>query len=173
MKKEKNLSRKGHEGRDDLTGEHVIGDVGQLILFFIFFSVWITDSFFFKYSIYEFEFISIYFRLPFSIFILIVAIYLAKSGLNTVFGTEREKPEVINEGVFKFVRHPIYLGAILIYPAFFLFSFSIAAIVVWLVILCFYHFIAKHEEKLLLEKFGAEYQAYLDSVPMWIPGLKL
>jgi len=36
--------------RDDLTGEHRLGDAGQLILFLIFLAVWITDSFFFKYS---------------------------------------------------------------------------------------------------------------------------
>jgi len=35
---------------EDLTGEHRLGDAGQLVLFIIFMAVWITDSFFFKYS---------------------------------------------------------------------------------------------------------------------------
>jgi hypothetical protein len=34
----------------DLTGEHPFEDIGQLIIAFLFLVVWITDSFFFKYS---------------------------------------------------------------------------------------------------------------------------
>ena len=39
----KDLNRKSHEGREDLVGEHVFGDMGQLILCLIFFAVWITS----------------------------------------------------------------------------------------------------------------------------------
>jgi len=172
MVEKKILNRKEHEGREDLTGEHVIGDAGQLILFVIFFAVWISDSFFYKYTLFFTEVLSIYIRLPVSIIIFVFAGYLAKTGLNVVFGTEREKPEVINSGVFKIVRHPIYLASILLYLAFLVFSFSILAFVIWVVIILFYHFIAKHEEKLLLEKFGKDYEKYRQAVPMWIPGLK-
>ena len=36
--------------RDDLTGEHKIGDAGQLIIAILFLVVWILDSFVLKYT---------------------------------------------------------------------------------------------------------------------------
>jgi len=39
-------SMKVFRHRDDLAGEHRLGDAGQLILFLVFMAVWITDSFF-------------------------------------------------------------------------------------------------------------------------------
>jgi len=36
-------------------------------------------------------------------------------------------------------------------------------------ILFFYHFISRHEEKLLVEKFDKDYEEYIQDVPMWIP----
>ncbi|MFC2088298.1 methyltransferase family protein [Calditrichota bacterium] len=167
----KKLSRKRHDDREDLTGEHAFGDAGQIILFILFFVVWIVDSLIINYSIILSDVISLYIRLPISLIILITSGYLAKAGLNIVFGAVRAKSEVIQSGVFKIVRHPIYLGAILFYLAFLVFSFSISAFIVWIITLLFYQFISKHEEKLLLENFGKDYQEYLDTVPMWIPKL--
>jgi len=60
---------------------------------------------------------------------------------------------VINKGVFRFVRHPMYLAAILLYLSFLIFKLSLAALLVWIVSLLFYHLIARHEEKLLLDYY--------------------
>ena len=65
----------------------------------------------------------------------------------------------------------MYLAAILLYLSFLIFKLSLAALVVWLVTFIFYHFIARYEEKLLLERFGEEYETYKLKVPMWIPKL--
>ena len=40
--------------------------------------------------------------------ILFCGWYLARGGVKAVFGTARDKPEVIKTGVFRVVRHPIY-----------------------------------------------------------------
>lgn len=172
MKQEKNLSRKPHDDREDLVGEHPFGDAGQVILLIIFFVVWISDSFIFKYSIIYSDIISIYIRLPLSVGIIIASGILAKSGLNIVFAKTREQPEVIQSGVFKIVRHPIYLSVIIFYLAFLIFSFSIFAFLIWIITLGFYQFISKYEENLLLEYFGKAYEDYIKSVPMWIPKLR-
>jgi len=169
---EQKLSRKPHEGREDLTGEHKIGDAGQIILFVLFFIVWIVDCFFYELSQILFQNLSLYIRLPFAIIVFGFAGYLAKASLKIVFDEVREKPEVIDKGVFRYVRHPMYLAAILLYVAFLIFKFSLASFFVWIVIIHFYHFIASYEEKLLLEKFGSEYEKYRQSVPMWIPTIK-
>jgi len=121
---EKKLSRKPHEGREDLTGEHKIGDAGQLILFVLFFIVWIVDCFIYEFSIILFQDLSLFILLPFAIFVFIIAGYLAKASLKIVFDEVREKPEVINKGVFRFVRHPMYLAAILLYLSFLLQKYS-------------------------------------------------
>ena len=169
---EQKLSRKSHEGRDDLTGEHKIGDAGQVVLFVLFFIVWIVDCFFYEFSKILFQNLSLFFRIPMAIIVFVLAGYLAKASLKIVFDEVRDKPEVINKGVFRFVRHPMYLAAILLYLAFMIFKLSLASLLVWIVTLLFYHFIARYEEKLLLEQFGSDYEKYMKSVSMWIPTFK-
>ena len=162
-------SAPGHHHREDLAGEHRWGDAGQLILLFLFFVLWIADSFFLHLTTSFADSIPIFVRVPVGIAILILAWTLASRGLRVVFGEVREEPVVISEGVFARVRHPVYLGAILLYLGLIVTTLSLTSFMFWLVIILFYHFISLHEERLLLKKFGPEYEAYQRRVPMWIP----
>ncbi len=54
---------KRHNDRTDLAGEHVYGDLGQIIFLIIFLIVWISDSFFIKYSTLSHDAIPNMFRL--------------------------------------------------------------------------------------------------------------
>jgi len=162
---------KKHNGRPDLPGEHKWGDLGQIILFVIFFATWITDSFVLKFSTFLSDHISWYIRVPLSLIILIFSSYLARAGLKIVFGAEREKLVVIREGVFNYVRHPIYLGAILLYLGLIFLTLSILAAAIWFIIILFYYFISRYEEKILLAEFGDQYKDYMEVVPMLIPSL--
>jgi protein-S-isoprenylcysteine O-methyltransferase Ste14 len=168
---EKIFDRERHKGREDLAGEHKIGDMGQLVFLLIFLGVWITDTFFLKFSIILANPIALIVRIPVGIGILVIAGWLARSGLSIVFGQVRQEPRVIREGVFSMVRHPIYLGAILVYLGLLIFSFSIAAALVWVIIIGFYYFLCRHEEKLLTAKFGDDYTTYMRQVPMLLPRL--
>ena len=103
---------------------------------------------------------------------MIVSGCLAKKGLAIVFGEKGEKPAVIRRGMFGVVRHPIYLGEILFFLGFLMLSLSLAAAAAWVVAIAFLHFIAKYEEKLLLARFGDDYENYLREVPMWLPRLR-
>ncbi len=169
--KQKKLKKNPTEIRQDLAGEHLIGDAGQIILALLFGAVWIADSFFLHYTTFLNEYISQWLKLPFAFFFLILSGYLARTGLSVVFGEIREKPMVIRKGVFNWVRHPIYLSEILLYLGMLLISISLAAGVVWLMAIAFLHYISRHEEKLLLARFGEEYKQYMQEVPMWIPRL--
>ena len=169
MENEKNLKR--HGDRKDLAGEHVFGDLGQIVFLIVFLIVWISDSFFLKYSTQLSAFVPVAIRLILTILIFIVGAYLAKQGLGIVFGEVREEPVVIRHGVFGIVRHPIYLGAILFYLSCLTAFFSIAAAVVWIFIILFYLYLCKHEEKLLTQKFGSDYEQYKLETPMLIPRL--
>ncbi|MFH2036634.1 MAG: isoprenylcysteine carboxylmethyltransferase family protein [Candidatus Zixiibacteriota bacterium] len=163
------LNIKGHEGRDDLAGEHKFGDAGQIILFLIFIIVWILDSFVLKYTNQLSNYINIYIRIAVSLVLIIFAFYLFKTSHNTIFKTVRKEAVVISEGVYSRVRHPMYLGAILLYLALIIFSMSIAGWFVWIIGLLFYNYIACYEEKILIKKYGAEYVRYMSKVSRWLP----
>lgn len=166
MKKNKT---KRHEDRTDLVGEHAFGDLGQIIFLIIFLIVWTSDSFFLKYSTYSQDTMPNMVRMIIGFPILIISGIFAKYGLGIIFGEVRKKPEIIEKGVFKIVRHPIYLGSILLYLGLTILTCSIASAVVWIIIVIFYYYISRYEEKLLLKEFGADYKSYMERVPMLIP----
>ena len=158
--------------RDDLTGEHSFGDAGQIILACLFTVIWIADTFFFEYTTILNNYVPYSIRIPFGAFLLIMSGYLAKSGLSIVFGEKREEPCVIRKSVFNFVRHPIYLGEILLYLGFVIMSISLAAVFVLSGIILFLYYISRYEEKLLLARFGEDYSEYMRDVPMLLPRLR-
>lgn len=161
-----------HKGRDDLAGEHAAGDAGQGILLILFAGVWIVDTFFLKHTTFLNGSVPLGIRVPMGVALLVVSGYLVWAGLSIVFGERREIPVVIRKGVFNIVRHPIYLSEILLYLGCLMLSLSLAAAGVLLFAIAFLHYISRHEEKLLLARFGEEYRAYMREVPMWIPRVR-
>ena len=158
--------------RDDLTGEHAFGDAGQLILFILFLAVWITDAFIFKYSNFLNDYIPLAVQLSLGIIVLIISGYLALRGLTIVFGEARKEPHVIRKSVFGVVRHPIYISEILLYLGLLLLNTSLAGLAVWIIAIGFLHYISRYEEKMLLARFGEEYEQYMKDVPMYFPRLR-
>jgi len=73
--------------------------------------------------------------------------------------------------VFNVVRHPIYLSEILLYLGFLMLSISLAAVFVWVIAILFLYFISRYEERMLLARFGQDYERYIQEVPMFIPRL--
>lgn len=165
-------AQRGHKNRDDLAGEHPIGDGGQLVLFIVFLIVWIVDSFVLRISISPARYVSLFIRIPLGLVLVGAAVYFAKEGMRIVFAEVRADPAVIKAGVFGRVRHPVYLGCILFYMGMVILTFSILSAILWVVIMMFYHYISRYEERLLLKKFGTEYEEYRRSVPMWIPRIR-
>jgi protein-S-isoprenylcysteine O-methyltransferase Ste14 len=164
--------KRGHNERNDLAGEHALSDVGQLVFFVIFIIAWILDSFVFSYSTFIGDYVPLYVRVPLAIIILFSAGYFVKKSHDIVFGDIREEPSVIRKGVFSRVRHPMYLGALSLYLGLLVSTFSLVATGIWVLIIIFYYFNSKHEEKLLLDKFGKDYEDYRKEVPMLIPRIR-
>ena len=158
-----------HAGREDLAGEHKAGDAGQLILLILFLVVWILDSFVLKFSTFLVHDIAWYLRIVPGVIFLLASAYSAWAGLGIVFGETRETPCVITKGVFSVVRHPIYLGSILLYLGLICITLSLVSAALWIFIIIFYWYISRHEEKVLLERFGTEYEDYRKKVPMLFP----
>lgn len=166
---EKVKQYKPHGDHGHLTGEHPWGDAGQFILFLIFLVIWIGDSFVFHFSTVLSNKLPIYVRLPIALVILAAAVYVIRAAHRIIFDAESQPPSIIRTGIFSQVRHPLYLGSILFYVGLIMLTLSIFSAIIWLVIIAFYHLIARYEEQLLLDKFGVEYEKYKSEVPMWIP----
>jgi protein-S-isoprenylcysteine O-methyltransferase Ste14 len=153
-------------------GEHPHGDLGQLILVVVFLVVWVFDSFIFHFSTMLTSYFPLYLRLPLAGLVLICALFLVRSGHKAISEEVQKNPQVLDDGAFSRVRHPLYLAALLFYIFLLCISPSIICLGLWIVIFLFYNFIASYEEKLLIEKFGSDYQEYIDRVPKWIPKIK-
>ena len=166
------MNTKKHSGHPHLTGEHPWGDRGQLILLFMFLGVWITDSFVFHYSTFLADLLPNYIRVGIAGLILLFGWFLARGGMQAVFGTPREKPEVIRTGVFRIVRHPIYTGAILFYLGAVVFTMSISSAAFIPVIIVFYLAISRYEESILTKEFGNDYLEYKKKTGMLFPKLR-
>jgi len=166
------INKKGRRHWDELTGEHTLGAVGQAFFACLFGVVWVADTYFLRYTTFLNEYIPSIIRIVLGVAFLILSGYLAGTGLAIVFGAGRRNTGVIREGVFNYVRHPIYLSEILLYLGLLMLSMSLAATFVWFMAVCFLHYISRHEERLLLARFGTDYKQYMRAVPMWIPRLK-
>ncbi len=170
--KEQRTPQDRHTERKDLAGEHRLGDVGQIVLFVVFLATWITDSFIWHYSTFPADFVAIYVRVPIALVIVAIAIYFIKAGHRIILDEVRETPVVVRKGIFGVVRHPMYLGAMLFYLGLVVGTLSIAAAVLWVIIVSFHYYIARYEEGLLIAKFGDYYREYMTEVPMWFPRFK-
>lgn len=151
-------------------GEHPLGDAGQLILFGVFMVLWILDSFVLHRSTFLANTIPLALRLIILGVALITAFYLFKSGHVVVTGDQRPT-DVVSSGAFRYVRHPLYSGSILVYFGLTVSTASLFCLALLVVIVLFYNFIAGYEEKLMEAKFGQAYVAYQKNTGKWIPHL--
>lgn len=98
---------------------------------------------------------------------LVAAFTLRRSYSSTL--EIREDHRLVTHGIFRFIRHPIYLGSIIVsfgVPVFVwtLYGFLILAGLVPLVL----HRI-KLEEKMLIEEYGDTYRKYMESTGKLLP----
>jgi len=165
----KKIFTHSHKNRDDLTGEYHLGDKGQLILLVIYLAVTIIDLLLIKTPSYLSAKILPRIQISVGSIIGFFGVWFAMNGLKIIFGEERPEATIVDKEVFGIIRHPVYFGSILGYLAFLIFTLSLIARTVWIIVVSFYHFLAKYEEKLLIKRFGLDYENYMRRVPMWIP----
>lgn len=171
MNTDKSPDKTGHLSRLGRHGEHPYGDLGQIIILLGFLVIWILDSFVFQYSTFLSLHVSIYLRLIFVFLILLLAIYLMRSGHRAVSDEILSSPRLLTDGAFSRVRHPIYLAALLFCVFLIALTLSVISLFVFVGIFFFYNFIATYEEKYLEEKYGKDYRDYIKNTPKWIPRL--
>lgn len=84
-------------------------------------------------------------------------------------GVHAGKGQLVTDGIYRFVRHPQYSGFVLMIIGFLVQWATIITIIMAPMLIFMYTRLAKKEEKILLEKFGEEYKAYMRNVPRFVP----
>lgn len=72
-------------------------------------------------------------------------------------------------GAYSYIRHPQYIGFILVMLGFLVQWPTILTLVMFPVLVMMYVVLARHEEKDAIAEFGDEYRRYADHVPGFIP----
>jgi protein-S-isoprenylcysteine O-methyltransferase Ste14 len=152
-------------------GEHPYGDLGQLILLVIFLAVWVGDSFFLHFSTFLARYLPLSLRLLIMFLALATAFFLVKSGHVVVSHGQHGRPpqSLVVTGAFRCVRHPLYLGCILVYFGLAVATASLISLALFIVIALFYDFLATYEDHLLEDLFGESYRYYQQKTGKWLP----
>jgi protein-S-isoprenylcysteine O-methyltransferase Ste14 len=78
--------------------------------------------------------------------------------------------ELVVQGLYRFVRNPMYVGVfLLLLGETLLFESRVLFEYAAVVFLLFHLFVVLYEEPILKRKFGESYQRYYDAVPRWLP----
>lgn len=81
----------------------------------------------------------------------------------------RSKEDLVTKGVYSYVRHPQYLGFLLLTLGWLIHWPTIPTAIMWPLLVAMYYKLAKKEEKEMEERFGDRYLFYKEQVPMFLP----
>lgn len=93
-------------------------------------------------------------------------------GNNWTHGAEyqiKKEHKLVTSGIYGFIRHPIYLGIILVYTGGEMVAQSYLWLLFFLILLISAYIQGKREEELLLNYFGNKYELYVGKTKMLIP----
>ena len=80
--------------------------------------------------------------------------------------------DIASKGLYSHIRHPQYLGFILMTLGWLIHWPTIPTAIMWPILAVMYYNLAKREEREMVETYGERYQQYKKKVPMFIPRLK-
>ena len=95
--------------------------------------------------------------------------YLVFRGWELIYrGGER----MVTEDLYQRVRHPQYLGIILITVGMLIQWPTMLTIAMWPFLMFAYYRLARREERAMEASYGEQYQQYWSQTPMFIPALR-
>lgn len=110
-----------------------------------------------------------YYIFPASKIIMGIGIILIIFGWKQIY---EGKGQLVTTGLYSYVRHPQYIGFLLITLGMNVMWLTIITLALWPVLAIVYYKLAKREEKDAEEQFGEEFLEYKRRVPGWIPRLR-
>jgi len=91
----------------------------------------------------------------------------------SVLGKPQSHPQeirkLVTSGVYSKMRHPVYLGRMLMNLGFLIIFPIVPMLIVAIVFVIVWYLVALHEEMFLMKRFGRNYKKYREKVPMFIP----
>jgi protein-S-isoprenylcysteine O-methyltransferase Ste14 len=139
----------------------------QLVLFLMYFLV----PHIFRWHLFNWLNVLVIVIAGFGIFICGITILQLNKNL-TPFPTPVTGGNLITNGMFRYVRHPIYTGLILFFCAYALYSGSVGKLLVAILIAILLYFKSLYEES-QLEKAYPHYPAYKQRTGRFFPKLRL
>ena len=165
--KKSSKENKSKKSRMDLGKTVSQCDLKQLLLLVFFLICILCDIFILKINLQLNFMIKWYYRLVIAIPIFFLSILIAKQSMYVIYYEIRTPPVVVDWGPFRFSRHPMYLSALLLYLALLILSSSILGLFLYGIVVFFYAYLARFEEKYLIHQFQEEYLAYQNKVFKW------
>ena len=111
------------------------------------------------------------------LFLSVVGIIISLAAVLTLnknlspFPTPKQGAELIQSGIYKYIRHPIYSGILFFTFGFSMYSENTLRLLIFFTLLILFRFKAAYEEKLLQDKFP-NYATYKKTTGMFLPGIK-
>lgn len=102
-------------------------------------------------------------------FVFIGGGFVAISAAWKVLYAAQQKKILATTGLYSYMRHPQYIGFILVMFGFLLQWPTILTLVMFPVLVIMYVVLARHEERDAIAEFGDEYHAYARDVPAFVP----
>ncbi|HUK85012.1 MAG TPA: methyltransferase [Candidatus Acidoferrum sp.] len=151
--------------RHGLGAENPINDGAQVVFVLVFLIIWGIDSFLLHFAWNLVGLISLLVSVPIGVISFIIGVYFVRKSEAVVFSNTEGK--AIDAGVYGKVRHPMYLGELLILLGFSISTLSILSFIVWIVFFIFLDGMATFEEKDLTRVLGQQYVDYQRRVRKW------
>ncbi|MEO9211422.1 MAG: isoprenylcysteine carboxylmethyltransferase family protein [Ginsengibacter sp.] len=111
------------------------------------------------------------------VFLFITGIIMSVASIVTLnknlspFPTPKQSAVLIQSGIYKYIRHPIYSGILFFTLGFSMYSENTLRLLIFFALLILFRFKAAYEEKLLQDKFS-NYGAYKNTTGMFLPRMK-
>jgi len=145
--------------------EHPLCDGTQAAMLLVFLAVWSLDSW---YGVTACGFLCPWMlRAAAGLALVGFGGYLVEKSHEQVI--DAEPAGLVDWGVYALVRHPMYLGMMLVYLGLAVATLSAASMALWPAFFYAYDRFAAYEERRLVEALGEEYLAYMGRVGRWAP----
>lgn len=81
----------------------------------------------------------------------------------------RARDQLATQGIYRHLRHPQYLGILLVTAGWLVHWPTIPSLIMWPIIVLLYYRLSLREDKFLADRFGEEYRQYAEKTPMLLP----
>ncbi len=111
--------------------------------------------------------------MPVSVTLIVMGFFVFIIGAFQIYSAKIRKSGMVKTGIYKRFRNPQYTGLVLFSVGFLLIWGRFIAYIAFFLMVFLYYFLAKKEEKICLNRFGKEYEEYMETTYFLFPGEKM